>query len=66
MYILYLVIDCGLLPDPLNGDVDFSSTTFLSKATYSCFEGYTLVGIETRTCQANGQWSEVPPFCQRK
>ena len=58
------VVDCGTLADPRNGDVDFSSTTFNSKATYSCDKGYVLVGQELRVCQVNGDWSGKAPTCR--
>ncbi|XP_064386390.1 sushi, von Willebrand factor type A, EGF and pentraxin domain-containing protein 1-like [Halichondria panicea] len=34
-------------------------------ATYSCFGGYTLVGVSVRTCGSDGEWSSSPaPVCQ--
>ncbi|OQR70102.1 hypothetical protein BIW11_11853 [Tropilaelaps mercedesae] len=32
---------------------------------YACDPGYTLVGIETRTCR-DGQWNSAPPECLRE
>jgi CUB/sushi domain-containing protein len=32
-------------------------------ATYSCNEGYSLTGVPTRACQADGVWSGVAPQC---
>ena len=61
-----LVVDCGALPDPQFGDVFLSGTFFQSTATYQCFNGYTISGSDTRTCQANGRWSGVEPTCNRK
>ena len=59
-------MDCGDLDDPENGQVVLTGTTLRSIATYSCSVGYVLVGEQTRTCQANGQWSGRAPFCRRK
>ncbi len=59
-------VDCGKLDDPDYGEVDFSSTKFKSKATYSCDDGFFLVGDETRVCQANGKWSGEAPICKRQ
>ena len=59
-------MDCGALPDPQFGDVFLSGTFFQSTATYQCFNGYTISGSGTRTCQANGRWSGVEPTCKRK
>ena len=59
-------VDCGTLTDPLNGQVTLTATTFMSTATYSCNSGYTLSGSTTRTCEANGTWSDTAPTCDRK
>lgn len=58
------VIDCGSLTPPRFGSVELTGTIFGSTATYSCQQGYTLIGDATRNCQANGQWSGFPPFCR--
>jgi len=57
------VVDCGTLTDPLNGEVIFTTTTFMSTATYSCNSGYILSGSTTRTCEASGTWSDTAPTC---
>ena len=59
-------MDCGNLHDPDHGDVDFNSTVFRSKATYSCEDGYFLIGAEVRVCQADGEWSGNASVCKRK
>ena len=60
----YTVIDCGPLTDPVNGQVDTSSeTTFGSTASYSCNNGFTLNGDNTRICGSNGVWSNLQPSC---
>ena len=63
--LIHAAVDCGLLEDPTNGRVAFTSTVFRSIATYSCFSGYDIVGVTQRVCTAEGVWSEVPPICQR-
>ena len=55
---------CDVLDPPQNGRVNINSFTIGSTATYSCFPGFTLVGQDTRTCQANGVWTGSAPFCQ--
>ena len=60
------VVDCGALPNPLNGMVIFTITTVLSTASYSCDTGYTLFGNSTRTCQTDGTWSGSSPTCDGK
>ena len=65
IFIILIVVDCGNLTDPANGQVDLTSgTTFGQTATYSCNTGYNLVGDSTRTCQATGVWSGSAPTCQ--
>ena len=59
-------MECGTLTNPENGDVDHTmGTTFGETATYSCNTGYNLVGDNTRTCQATGNWSGSEPTCER-
>ena len=68
MYILLfpIVVDCGALTDPANGQVSHPDGTTLGQtATYSCNTGFNLVGNSTRTCQATGDWSGSEPTCQR-
>ncbi len=64
---LYIAVDCGSLTDPENGQVNTSSgTTIGSTASYSCNNGYTLNGDNTRTCESNGVWSNSQPSCNSK
>ena len=59
------VVDCGPLTSPDNGQVDTPQGTTLNQvATYSCNNGYLLVGSMRRTCQADGMWSGNEPFCR--
>ena len=61
------VVDCGLLGHPQYGRVNTDSgTTYNSMATYSCNEGYYLNGSASRTCMANGEWSQSTSSCIRK
>ncbi|XP_019863590.1 PREDICTED: sushi, von Willebrand factor type A, EGF and pentraxin domain-containing protein 1-like isoform X2 [Amphimedon queenslandica] len=57
-------VDCGGLDAPKSGAVELSGTVLGSKATYSCFFSYKLVGVESRECLPSGQWSEEPPTCE--
>ncbi len=59
-------MSCGRLSDPTNGDVSFTSISVNSKATYSCNNGFILVGQTTRICQSNGEWSGIAPVCKSK
>ena len=64
VFLLSTAVDCGTLPDPVNGQVNTTGTTLGQTATYSCNRGYNLVGDSTRTCQATGAWSGSAPTCQ--
>lgn len=55
--------DCGHLSDPANGQVTISGTSYWSKARYRCHDGFILVGVENRSCEANGLWSGEAPEC---
>ena len=41
----------------------WDSTAFNSVASYTCHEGYVLIGMSQRTCQSSGYWSNRPPKC---
>ena len=55
---------CPVLTDPENGDVDISGFFPGAEATYECDNGYILVGVDTRNCGENGQWSGDKPSCE--
>ena len=61
-----VVVNCGTLAAPQNGQVILTTTTFMSTATYSCNAGYILSENATRTCEATGTWSDTVPTCDRK
>ena len=61
-----IVVDCGGLKNPENGQVAISGTDFGSNARYRCLSGYILVGDDVRMCQENGDWSGEEPVCQCK
>ena len=67
------VIDCGNLTAPEGGQVTFTpgvvmiiETGLGAVATYTCSEGYDLIGDAVRTCQAGEQWNGSEPNCARK
>jgi len=51
---------------PENGMVTWTGLTLGDTATYTCDDGFELNGAETRTCQSDETWSDVPPTCERK
>ena len=65
VFLFYIVVNCGTLTNPANGQVAHTAgTTFGRTATYSCDSGYNLVGESVRTCLATGVWSGSAPTCQ--
>ena len=42
------------------------STTFRSTASYTCDSGFIIVGVQTRECQGNEEWSDEAPTCERE
>ena len=60
------VVDCAEPPSLLNGSVNFTDTVFGSLAVYTCLTGYNITENVTRTCLANGSWTDSAPFCERK
>ena len=56
---------CPALTDPANGTVTWTGLIPGSTATYTCDEGFELNGVQNRTCQSDGTWSDVPPTCDR-
>ena len=62
----FTVVDCGTAPGIVNGMISSTvGTTFGETVTYSCISGYTAEGeLPSRTCLANGQWSESDLVCR--
>ncbi|KAL4228764.1 hypothetical protein ACF0H5_011806 [Mactra antiquata] len=56
--------DCGRLVHPDNGEVIVQGHVFGDSALYQCDVGYRMIGVPTRQCQSNGEWSGIQPFCQ--
>ncbi|XP_078661435.1 CUB and sushi domain-containing protein 3-like [Branchiostoma floridae x Branchiostoma belcheri] len=56
---------CPELPLPNNGNRT-EGHLYGDTVTFSCNEGYELIGSENRTCQADQTWSGVQPNCNRK
>lgn len=59
-----LAIECPVLENPPNGMVVVSGLTVGSNATYTCLLGFTLIGVMTRECQLNAEWSDQEPTCE--
>ena len=66
LFICDVGIDCGAPDQVVNGNIDFTTTSLGSVATYTCNPGDILQGNPRRTCEQNGQWSGSPPTCTRE
>ncbi|KAK9711611.1 WAP-type (Whey Acidic Protein) 'four-disulfide core' [Popillia japonica] len=47
------------------GTVTVTGKLFGDRVTYSCQHGYHVVGLQSRTCQADGQWARTAPSCKQ-
>ena len=67
MTLLYsAAIVCPDLDDPQYGSVRITTNRVGGKADYKCDNGFKLVGVQWRRCQANGKWTGEAPTCKRK
>ena len=58
------MLDCRSPAAPDKGTVTTQGgTTFGETATYSCYDGFDLIGAVTSQCQASGAWSGSTPTC---
>jgi hypothetical protein len=51
--------ECPELQHPSLGTVVMSGRTFGSRASYTCNHGYHVVGLQSRICQAYGEFNDV-------
>lgn len=69
MFYFHTVATCPLLGDPFGGSVTFlpaeTPNTFGTTATFSCDEGFVLLGEGTLMCEADQEWSEDVPTCSK-
>lgn len=65
-FFYFLVISCGGLPSPPNGNKIGTLTVYGATAIFTCNTGYTLVGSHVRECLANGLWSGTETQCLGK
>ena len=60
----FSAVSCGRLDVPVNGSRKGSLTVFPNTMTFTCDEGFNLLGSPSRTCQANRTWSGEKTICQ--
>ena len=63
VFLSLLVISCGSLSFPPNGNKIGTLTVYGATAIFTCNSGYTLVGSHVRECLANGLWSGPETRC---
>lgn len=62
-FIFLLGVKCILPGDLKDGMKSTSANSYNTVVTYTCNQGFRLVGSTTRTCQADGSWSGEHPRC---
>ncbi|KAM9482681.1 beta-2-glycoprotein 1-like [Clarias gariepinus] len=55
---------CPVPELPQDGKADFNQIVYRGVITYSCNDGYVLVGANSSECLHTGQWSEPTPQCK--
>ena len=63
---LFVVVTCGDPGTPSNGARELANQNFGTTVTYTCNQGYRLVGSSQRVCLVSGAWSSQLPECQSK
>ena len=61
---MFVAVDCGPLPVPINGSSSGDSTVFPNNVVFNCDHGFILSGSTMRTCRPNGTWSGLPTLCR--
>ena len=57
--------ECLPLDNPTNGIVTVPSNRVFNTATYSCNDGYMLLGQAMRDCGLDEMWTGAAPTCER-
>ncbi|XP_019614823.1 PREDICTED: uncharacterized protein LOC109462706 [Branchiostoma belcheri] len=58
-------VQCPARAAPGNGAVSATGPiSYPNSVTFTCYTGYTLIGVATPTCQTDGTWSHPVPTCQ--
>eukprot|EP00058_Branchiostoma_floridae_P019749 XP_002605239.1 hypothetical protein BRAFLDRAFT_92287 [Branchiostoma floridae] len=57
------IVQCTSLKPPTNG-IMRGANSYQGVTYFTCARGYTLVGVKSIRCQADGTWSDRVPTCQ--
>ncbi|XP_078667416.1 E-selectin-like [Branchiostoma floridae x Branchiostoma belcheri] len=64
-HVRFGAVECPARAAPANGAVSpTGAVSYPNGVTFTCNPGYTLNGVATPTCQADGTWSSSVPTCQ--
>ncbi|XP_046691667.1 E-selectin-like isoform X1 [Silurus meridionalis] len=56
-------VRCPTLEEPLGGKMKCTGDSYGNQCTFSCNNGYQLLGVSELTCTKTAQWSQVTPSC---
>ncbi|XP_046691669.1 E-selectin-like isoform X3 [Silurus meridionalis] len=56
-------VRCPTLEEPLEGKMKCTGDSYGNQCTFSCNNGYQLLGVSELTCTKTAQWSQVTPSC---
>jgi len=62
-HVIITAIRCKRVRPLVNGTVLGNDVLYGASVRYRCNIGFRLQGPETRTCQADGTWSDNEPTC---
>ncbi|XP_053549117.1 E-selectin-like [Bombina bombina] len=58
-------VQCPSLKAPENGYIDCQGKLFYnSKCSFTCAEGFKLIGASELNCEASGEWTSFAPTCE--
>ncbi|KAM4642729.1 E-selectin-like [Discoglossus pictus] len=58
-------VQCATLKAPENGQMDCQEKSFYnSSCSFTCAEGFRLVGSSDLQCLSSGEWTSSPPTCE--
>lgn len=63
IFFLCIGVRCGTLPNLSNGEISLSKTLYGEEATFTCYDGFHLIGSKSRVCMLNGTWSGLESEC---
>ena len=61
--IIFIAKACQVILPPINGNLYCNGNRTNNTCRYTCNSGYILSDLSPRTCQPNGRWSGIPPYC---